>query len=63
MTTRPQYRGAGVGRRAARGGILHLVPDAVAATDLRARRGLCDSETVTEVREESGADYTRLGVD
>lgn len=35
---------------------LHLVPDAVAATDLACAAGLCDSETVTEVREESGAD-------
>lgn len=35
-------------------GILHLVPDAVAATDLACAAGLCDSETVTEVREEVG---------
>ena len=35
---------------------MHLVPDAVAATDLACAAGLCDPETVTEVREESGAD-------
>ena len=46
----------GSGPLRAEGIPLHLVPDALAAADLAAAAGLCDPETVAQVREDLESD-------